>query len=143
MAVRHGSAGLILVSGMASLPFVVSDLRPLLPAKLMVRDRYDNLAKIALVTTPILILHGGADPLVRPANAQRLAQAAPGATLLMVPGAGHDLAYTDTAQRAMTEWLMAHPAARLPANTLCGGSRGLKPAEQHPHKQRHGRACRW
>ncbi len=108
-ALRHDPAALVLVSGFASLPFVVSDLYPFIPAKLMVRDRYNNESKLGRVKSPIMILHGDADTLVRPANAVRLKVAAPTAKLVMVPDAGHELAYGPAAQQAMLDWLATLP----------------------------------
>jgi hypothetical protein len=104
MALRHRPAALVLVSGFASLPFVVSDIRPFIPAQL-VRDRYENEAKVGRVKSPMLILQGEADRLVRPVNAMRLAKAAPDATLIMVPNVGHELAYGPVSQRAILNWL--------------------------------------
>jgi uncharacterized protein len=109
IALRHNPAALVLVSGFASLPFVVADLYPFIPAELMVRDRYDNKAKLGRVKSPILILHGDADTLVRPVNAQRLAKAAPKAKLGMVAGTGHELAYRPEAQQPMLNWLATLP----------------------------------
>ena len=43
------------------------------------------------IKCPVLILHGAADPLVRPQAARRLADAIPGAHLEVIPGWGHDL----------------------------------------------------
>ena len=105
MAVRHNPAALVLISGFASLPFVVSDLYSFIPANLLVRDRYDNAAKLGQVKNPILILHGDADTLVRPANAERLAKAAPSAKLVIVPLAGHDLVYSEAGQQPVIDWL--------------------------------------
>ena len=104
MALRHNPAALVLVSGFASLPTVVSDLKPFIP-RWMVRDRYDNESKLGRVKRPILLLHGDADQLVRPTNAKRLAQAAPHATLVVVPGIGHELAYGEASQSATVNWL--------------------------------------
>jgi hypothetical protein len=104
MALRYDPAALVLVSGFASLPFVVSDIRPFIP-KQLVRDRYDNEAKVGRVKSPILILQGEADGLVRPMNATRLAKAAPNATLITVRDVGHELAYGPASQRAILDWL--------------------------------------
>lgn len=40
---------------------------------------------------PALVLHGEADPLVRPAGGRATAAAIPGARLVSYPGMGHDL----------------------------------------------------
>ena len=46
---------------------------------------------LAGIRVPTLVLHGGADPLIRPAAARRTAAAIPGARLVILPGVGHDL----------------------------------------------------
>ena len=106
MALRHDPAALVLISGFASLPSVVSDIRPFIPAHWMVHDRYDNEIKVGRISAPILILHGEADGLVRPSNARRLAKAAPNATQIMVPDVGHELAYLPLTQKYILEWLL-------------------------------------
>jgi uncharacterized protein len=105
MALRHNPKALVLISGFASLPFVVSDLYPFLPANWLVRDRYDNVAKIGRVKSPTLILHGNADTLVRPANADVLAKAAPNATRILIGGKGHEVAYLPEGQQPILNWL--------------------------------------
>ena len=47
--------------------------------------------KLAGMRVPTLVLHGGADPLIRPSAARRTAAAIPGARLVILPGVGHDL----------------------------------------------------
>ncbi|WP_270937654.1 alpha/beta hydrolase [Falsiroseomonas oryzae] len=49
---------------------------PLLPSGLLLRDRYDNLSRIAEVRAPIVILQGARDTLVPPAMGRALAAAA-------------------------------------------------------------------
>jgi pimeloyl-ACP methyl ester carboxylesterase len=51
-------------------------------------DRRRGLARLRV---PTLVLHGGADPLVRLSGGYATAQAVPGARLVIFPGMGHDL----------------------------------------------------
>ncbi|HEX6871511.1 MAG TPA: alpha/beta hydrolase [Micromonosporaceae bacterium] len=51
-------------------------------------DRRTGLARLRM---PILVLHGDADPLVRPSGGRATAAAVPGSRLVMYPGMGHDL----------------------------------------------------
>lgn len=53
------------------------------------RARLDPLAAAARVGVPWLVLHGGADPVVAPDCARRLAAAAAAAELVMLEGEGH------------------------------------------------------
>lgn len=50
-------------------------------------DRTDRLAS---VTTPTLVIHGTADPLITPDGGEQTAEAIPGARLELVDGMGHD-----------------------------------------------------
>jgi pimeloyl-ACP methyl ester carboxylesterase len=43
------------------------------------------------VMVPTLVIHGDADPLIRVEAGRATADAVPGATLLLIPGMGHDL----------------------------------------------------
>ena len=46
---------------------------------------------LARITAPTLVIHGDADPLIRPSAARALAGAIPGARLVTYPGMGHGL----------------------------------------------------
>jgi fermentation-respiration switch protein FrsA (DUF1100 family) len=105
MAARHHPAALVLISGFASMAGVAQSHYPFVPAGLLLRDRYDNAAKLRSVSSPILLLHGTADTLVPASNAQALARAKPMATLVLVPGVGHELAFLDVSQARILEWL--------------------------------------
>jgi uncharacterized protein len=96
---------LILVSPLASLPAAAGAAYPWLPAKWLVRDKYDNLAKLAWVDAPVLILHGEADRLIPHAHAELLAAAHPAAELVSVPGRGHNMAADPLVQRLQLEFL--------------------------------------
>ena len=105
LATEMQPAGLILISGFSSLPDVVAARLPWLPARWLVRDTYDNRAKLGRVSAPVLILHGAADQLIPVAQARLLQAVNPLARLVVVPGFGHELAYFSAAQQVEIEWL--------------------------------------
>ena len=49
------------------------------------------LAYSKAITAPTVVLHGSADPMVRPRNGRAVAAAIPGARFVVVDGMGHDL----------------------------------------------------
>lgn len=104
IALHHDVAALVLVSGFSSLPDVVGEAMPFVP-RALVRDRFDNAAKLARVRAPVFLMHGDADTLVTPANLARLRAARPDATVAPVAGAGHELAYGTAAQAILTQWV--------------------------------------
>jgi uncharacterized protein len=108
MASRHRLAGLVLISGFASLDRVAAEHYPFVPARLLMLDRYDNLAKLQAIACPILLMHGTDDTVVSVANSEALARAHPAATLQLVPGAGHELAFIDVAQLRILQWLRSN-----------------------------------
>jgi pimeloyl-ACP methyl ester carboxylesterase len=71
---------------------------------------YDRTPFLRELDVPATVIHGTADPLVRPSGGRATAEAIPGSRLLMLDGMGHDLppelwteiidAITDTAARA-------------------------------------------
>lgn len=54
-------------------------------------DDGDRRARLAQVNVPTLVLHGEADPLVKPAAGKDTAEHIPGAKLVTFPGWGHDI----------------------------------------------------
>ena len=108
MALRHDVAALMLVSGFSSLPDVVGEAMPFVP-RWLVRDRFDNVGKLAQVKAPVFLMHGAGDTLVKPANMARLRRARPDATAVLVPGAGHELAYTAAAEAILPQWVAQIP----------------------------------
>ena len=63
------------------------------------------------ITIPLLVAHGTEDRLIPAAHAQRLADEAPGAELLLYPGGNHGLTSNAFESRSrMADWLAAHLA---------------------------------
>jgi pimeloyl-ACP methyl ester carboxylesterase len=51
----------------------------------------DRTEALRTIRAPTLVIHGEADPLVRPSGGKATARAIPGAELMLIPGMGHDL----------------------------------------------------
>lgn len=64
--------GLILEAPFMSMGSAAQDVYFYVPAKWLVRDRYDNLAKIASVQAPLLIMHGDADRVIQQRHGKQL-----------------------------------------------------------------------
>lgn len=56
-----------------------------------IRADGDRTQRLANLNIPAVVLHGAADPLVKPFGGEATAAAIPGAELRIVPGMGHDL----------------------------------------------------
>jgi uncharacterized protein len=89
MARRGRGARLVLVSPYTSIPDLITDRVPGVPARLLLADRFDSLAKAADIRVPTLVIHGDADEIVPFTMGQRLAGAIAGACLLRVAGGHH------------------------------------------------------
>ena len=98
-------AGLILIAAYASMGQVASDHFPLAPARWLIKDRFPTIDRVRQIDAPILILHGANDTMVYPSNAIALSRARPEATLVMVPGEGHLVGFSDEAPRAIKDWI--------------------------------------
>lgn len=68
--------GLVLEAPFQSMGAAAQDHYPFIPAKWLVRDRYDSLSKIARIATPLLIVHGGQDRVVDQKHGRTLFAAA-------------------------------------------------------------------
>jgi 3-oxoadipate enol-lactonase len=58
-------------------------------AQALAGARFDHSGDVGRITSPTLVIHGAQDRYVPPANARALAEAIPGARLLVLEGAGH------------------------------------------------------
>jgi pimeloyl-ACP methyl ester carboxylesterase len=91
LASRRKVSSLVLVNAFTTLPAVARALVRWFPTSLIIKSRFDNLAKIPSVTCPILIAHGTRDELVPPVMSGQLAAAArTKVTSYDVIGGGHN-----------------------------------------------------
>lgn len=91
LATEHPPEALILRSPYTSMADVGQHHYPWLPVRLLLRDRYDSLARIPAVETRLLIVAGDRDSVVPPEFSRRLYEVAPQPkTFISIPGADHN-----------------------------------------------------
>ncbi|MFL5456774.1 MAG: alpha/beta hydrolase [Myxococcales bacterium] len=90
MASRGFGDRLILISPFTSMADVAAVHFPWLPARLLVRDRFDSAAKAPRIGMPVLLVHGDADEIVPASMSEELVHRFPQATLRIVADAGHN-----------------------------------------------------
>jgi fermentation-respiration switch protein FrsA (DUF1100 family) len=117
LAMTQDVAGLVLISGFASLAEVAALHIRIFPVRLLLLDRYDNAAKLPRVAAPVLVLHGTEDRLIPPAQGEALARAARRSTLVLVPHAGHELAYLPQSRSAIAQWLRRLSSRSAPGSS--------------------------
>lgn len=87
---RRGRGGrLVLVTPYTSIPDLVTEVAPFVPASVLVPDHFDTLAKAPSIDIPTLVVHGDADEIVPFHMGERVAAAIRGARLLRIPGGRH------------------------------------------------------
>ena len=91
LAAEHPPAGLVLRSPFIDLPAAGQESYPLLPVRLVLRDRFPVADLLAKVTAPTVVIYGTADTLIPPAQSKTVAKKAAGPVrLIAVEGADHN-----------------------------------------------------
>jgi uncharacterized protein len=91
LAAEHPPAALVLRSPFTTLADVAQLHYPYLPARALLKDRYDSVGRIGAVRCPLLVLAGGADDIVPAWQSRRLYEtAAEPKRYVEIPGAGHN-----------------------------------------------------
>lgn len=94
MASRRPPAALIVQSGFSSAVDIGKSAYPYLPVGLLMRDRFESLAKIGEIQVPLLQIHGDQDRIVPLAFGRKLFEAAKEPKQwLTLSGLGHNTAY--------------------------------------------------
>lgn len=89
MARRRKGAALMLIAPFTSLPGVVQDVVPLIPAGLFMPDKFDTLSKAPQIRVPTLVVHGDADEIIPFGMGRTVAGAIAGARFLPIHGGHH------------------------------------------------------
>lgn len=117
MAARGRGAALVLVSPYTSIARIAKRLAPILPTDLLVRDRFDTLAKAPRIHVPTLVVHGDRDGVVPFTMGRAVASAIAGARFFPVAGAGHDDLFARDGERivrAVADLAENAPSAKEP-----------------------------
>jgi hypothetical protein len=89
MARRGRGCRLILVTPYTSIPDLVTDRVPIVPARILLADHFDTLAKATEIAMPTVVVHGDADEIVPFWMGEQIARIVRGAQLVRVPGGHH------------------------------------------------------
>jgi pimeloyl-ACP methyl ester carboxylesterase len=90
MAARGWGQRLILLSPFTSIPDAAQLAFPWLPARYLVRDRFDSASKAPRIELPVLVIHGDADEVVPYSLGHRLSGLFPHSELMTVPRGNHN-----------------------------------------------------
>lgn len=94
LASRRPVGGLVLLSTFTNVPDMAARTFPFLPVRYLVRTRFDNLAKLARIEAPKLIVHSRRDEVIPFAMGEQLARAArPPVQHLWLERSGHNDTY--------------------------------------------------
>ncbi len=90
MARRGYGARLALITPYTSIVDLAAVIAPFVPARLLVRDRFDNAAKAPNLRLPVFIVHGTDDEVVPTRMGEQLSRLFPHATIRLETGAHHN-----------------------------------------------------
>jgi hypothetical protein len=93
LASRVQPAAVILESAFTSVPDMAAAIYPWLPVRLLSRYRYDNLAKVARITRPLLVVHARQDEIIPFAHGERLFRSAREPKQFLEISGGHNDAF--------------------------------------------------
>jgi len=111
--------GLVLDAPYTSIVDVAEICYPHLPARLLMRDRYETLARhLPWVSAPLLVIHGEADAIIPVRMGRAIAEAAPaGGEIRTFPAAGHTDHYLYGSFEVVAGWIEARHAAPARSET--------------------------
>jgi pimeloyl-ACP methyl ester carboxylesterase len=89
MAHRGRASALVLVAPYTSIPAMAAGVTPFLPVRLLVGDRFDNLAKAPSLRIPTVVVHGTEDGVVPFPMGEQVARAVPNGRFEAVRGGHH------------------------------------------------------
>lgn len=99
--------GIVLDAPYTSIVDIAEIFYPYLPARMLMRDRYETLEKhLPKVTVPVFVIHGEADETIPVVMGRKVAAAAPaGGEIVTFPEAGHTDHYQYGSFEAVVGWI--------------------------------------
>jgi fermentation-respiration switch protein FrsA (DUF1100 family) len=127
LAAADGARGLILVNTFTSLPDVAAHHLPLVPARLIMHNRFDSISKIENYHGPLLQAHCETDRTIPITQGKRLfAKANEPKHFVATTGTGHDDLLPEDFQKSLDDFLASLPGTTplpKPARWHAAGSR--------------------
>lgn len=106
LATRRPCRALVLFSSYTSVPDVGHEHYPFLPARTLMRNRFETRRKLPSIRRPVFIAHGAADDTISVSHAHRLFEAASEPKELHIdPHRGHETVLTREFLRALKEFM--------------------------------------
>jgi hypothetical protein len=89
LAAARRIAAVVLEAPFTSIADMAARVYWFVPARLLVKDRFDSLSLVSKLDLPLFVAHGTADEVVPFAMGEKLAKSAPAAEFLAIPGGSH------------------------------------------------------
>ncbi|WP_169053632.1 alpha/beta hydrolase [Alteraurantiacibacter aquimixticola] len=105
LASKVQARALMLIAPFKSMTATAANSYPFAPVNYLLQDRFENIAKIASVPVPLLVVHGEQDALIPLAHARELADTHAASQMVVLPGYGHNMSGEDAAQVPQVEFL--------------------------------------
>lgn len=106
LAGKRPVAGIILDAPYTSIVDVAELFYPYLPARQMMRDRYETLKHLKHVEAPMLVVHGEQDSIIPVEMGRKVAEQAHGeAEIVTFPDAGHSDHYNHGSFEVINSWI--------------------------------------
>jgi fermentation-respiration switch protein FrsA (DUF1100 family) len=99
LAERHAPAGIILESAFTSVPELAAEFYPWLPVRLLVRFRFDTLARVPRIRAPLLVVHSRGDDIIPFRHGERLYRAAGEPKTLLEISGTHNEGFVASGER--------------------------------------------
>ena len=103
---RPGIAAVVLESPFTSVADLAREMYRVLPTDLLLRHRFESLARLPGVNAPVLVVASERDRITPAEHARRMADGAPDARLVMLPGGAHPAVLNDPAGQGLREVLL-------------------------------------